>query len=70
MVHHNFKKGQRIYCILRDNSVIVAKYLKSTGHYLELENHKIPWVTLEVVLFIKINLKLLTFIKIYDIIYS
>ncbi len=43
MVHHNFKKGQRIYCILRDNSIIISKYLKSTGHYLELENHKIPW---------------------------
>lgn len=43
MVHHNFKKGQKVYCIKKDNSVIISKYIKSTAHYLELENIKIPW---------------------------
>lgn len=43
MVHHNFKKGQKVYCILRDSSVIINKYCKSTGHYLILDNHKILW---------------------------
>lgn len=43
MVHHNFKKGQKIYCILRDNSVYIDKYVKSSAHYLELEFRKIEW---------------------------
>jgi hypothetical protein len=43
MVHHNFKKGKRIYCIKKDNTIIISKYIKSTGHYLELEDCKIPW---------------------------
>lgn len=43
MVHHNFKKGQKVYCILRDSSVVIDKYCKSTGHYLILDNHKILW---------------------------
>lgn len=43
MVHHNFKKGQKVYCILRNGSVVIDKYVKSTGHFLELENNKISW---------------------------
>lgn len=43
MVHHNFKKGQKIYCILKDGSVVIDKYVKSTGHFLILENHKFQW---------------------------
>lgn len=43
MVHHNFKKGQKVYCILRNCSVVIDKYVKSTGHFLELENNKISW---------------------------
>jgi hypothetical protein len=43
MVHHNFKKGQKVYCILKNNTVIIDKYKKSTGRYLFLENYKIPW---------------------------
>ena len=43
MVHHNFKKGQKVYCILKESSVIIGKYIKSTGHYLELDNCKILW---------------------------
>ncbi len=46
MVHHNFKKGQRVYCILRNGSVVIDKYVKSTGRFLELENNKIPWAEL------------------------
>lgn len=38
MVHHNFKKGQKVYCILRNGSVVIDKYVKSTGHFLEFEN--------------------------------
>jgi hypothetical protein len=43
MVHHNFKKGQKVYCILRNGSVVIDKYVKSTGRFLELENNKISW---------------------------
>ena len=43
MAHHNFKKGQKVYCILRNGSVVIDKYVKSTGHFLELENNKISW---------------------------
>lgn len=46
MVHHNFKKGQKIYCILNNKDIIIDKYNKSTGHYLFLENHKILWSSL------------------------
>lgn len=46
MVHHNFKKGQKVYCILRNSSVVIDKYVKSTGHFLILENHKIKWCDL------------------------
>lgn len=43
MVHHNFKKGQKIYCILKNGSVVIDKYVKSTGHFLILENNKFHW---------------------------
>lgn len=43
MIHHNFKKGQKVYCILKNNTIIIDKYNKSTGHYLILDNYKIPW---------------------------
>ena len=33
MVCHNFRKGQKVYCIL--------KMAQSTGHYLELDNYKV-----------------------------
>lgn len=46
MVHHNFKKGQKIYCVLYSGEIIIDKYIKSTAHYLILENHKIEWKTL------------------------
>ena len=43
MVHHNFRKGQKVYCILKNGAIIIGKYIKSTGHYLELDNYKILW---------------------------
>lgn len=43
MIHHNFKKGQKVYCILENNEIVIDKYVKSTAHYLVLENHKIQW---------------------------
>jgi hypothetical protein len=43
MVHHNFRKGQRILIILNDGSQIVDKYHSSKGHYLILENNVISW---------------------------
>lgn len=43
MVHHNFKKGQKVYCILKDGNILIGKYIKSTGHFLELDVKKIPW---------------------------
>lgn len=46
MVHHNFKKGQKVYCILRDGSVIIDRYKQTTAHYLILNNHRIKWKNL------------------------
>lgn len=43
MVHHNFKKGKKIYCILKDDTTIIGKYERTTGHFLILDNAKIPW---------------------------
>lgn len=43
MVHHNFRKGQKIYCILKNGEIITDKYVKSTSHFLHLENHRIAW---------------------------
>lgn len=43
MVHHNFKSGQKIYCILKDNTIIIDKYVETKGNYLILSEHKIAW---------------------------
>lgn len=43
MVHHEFRKGQRVLVIKRDGSQIIDKYHSSKGHYLILENHSINW---------------------------
>ena len=43
MVHHEFRKGQRVLVIKRDVSQIVDKYYGETSQYLKLENHSILW---------------------------
>ena len=43
MVHHEFRKGQRVLVIKRDGSQIVDKYYGETSQYLKLENHSILW---------------------------
>lgn len=43
MVHHEFRKGQKILVILRDGSQIIDKYIGVKSQYLILEKHKIQW---------------------------
>lgn len=43
MVHHNFKKGQKILVILKNGEQLVDKYYGETSKYLKLENNSIEW---------------------------
>ena len=43
MVHHEFRKGQRVLVIKRDGSHIIDKYYGETSKFLKLENHNIEW---------------------------
>ncbi len=43
MVHHEFRKGQKVLVIKRDGTQIVDKYYGVTSQYLKLENNSIPW---------------------------
>ena len=43
MVHHEFRKGQKVLVILRNGNQIVDKYIGEKGQYLILEKHKIKW---------------------------
>lgn len=43
MVHHNFKKGQKVLVILRNGIQIIDKYLGETSKFLQLENNSIEW---------------------------
>ncbi len=43
MVHHEFRKGQKVLVIKRDGSQVIDKYYGCTSKYLKLENHSIQW---------------------------
>mgnify|MGYP003290921710 CR=1 FL=1 len=43
MVHHNFRKGQKVLIILQNGQQIIDKYFGSKGRYLLLENYSIEW---------------------------
>lgn len=43
MVHHNFKKGQKVLVILKNGEQLVDKYYGETSKYLKLENNSIEW---------------------------
>lgn len=43
MVHHNFKKGQKVYVIYNDGRTLISKYKGTLANYLELEDAKISW---------------------------
>ena len=43
MVHHNFRKGQKILVILHNGEQIIDKYFGSKGRFLLLENNSIEW---------------------------
>lgn len=43
MVHHEFRKGQKVLVIKRDGSQIVDKYYGKTSKFLKLENNNIEW---------------------------
>lgn len=43
MVHHNFKKGQKVLVILQSGERIVDKYNSTKGHHLILDSHTIEW---------------------------
>lgn len=43
MVHHEFRKGQRVLVILKNGEQIIDKYYGSTSKFLKLENINIEW---------------------------
>lgn len=43
MVHHEFRKGQKVLVILKNNNKIIDKYYGKTSKYLKLENQNIKW---------------------------
>ena len=44
MVHHEFRKGQKVLVILKNNNnKIIDKYYGKTSKYLKLENQNIEW---------------------------
>lgn len=43
MVHHEFRKGQKVLVILKNGEQIVDKYKESKGQFLKLENNDIRW---------------------------
>ena len=43
MIHHGFKKGKKIFIILRNGEKIIDKFKDSNSQYIELEKHKIFW---------------------------
>lgn len=43
MVHHEFRKGQRVFVICKDGSQIIDKYYGCSAKFLKLENSNIEW---------------------------
>lgn len=43
MIHHGFKKGKKVFVILRNGEKIIDKFKDSNSQYIELETHKIFW---------------------------
>ena len=43
MIHHGFKKGKKVFIILRNGEKIIDKFKDSNSQYIELETHKIFW---------------------------
>lgn len=43
MVHHSFKKGQKVLVILRNGDRIIDRYYGQTSNYLKLDNNNIEW---------------------------
>lgn len=42
-VHHQFKKGQKVLIIKKDNSKVVDRYYGTTSKFLKLNNSNIKW---------------------------
>ena len=43
MIHHEFRKGQKVLVIKRDGSQLVDKYNGRTAKFLKLEHNNIEW---------------------------
>lgn len=43
MIHHEFRKGQKVLVIKRDGSQLVDKYNGGTAKFLKLEHNNIEW---------------------------
>lgn len=43
MVHHNFKKGKRVFIILKNGEKIIDKYLDTKGDLIILEKNSIKF---------------------------
>ena len=42
-IHHHFLKGQKIIVLLKDNNVVIDKYVETKGKFLITQNFKIKW---------------------------
>ena len=43
MVHHTFRKGQKVLVILQNGEQIVDKYYGKTSKFLKLESNNFEW---------------------------
>ena len=43
MIQQGYKKGKKVYKILRNGEKIIDKFKDSNSQYIELEKHKIFW---------------------------
>lgn len=43
MIHHGFKKGKRVFLILKSGEKIIDKFVDSNSNYIILENGKYNW---------------------------
>lgn len=43
MVHHEFRKGQKVLVILRNGKQVIDKYSGATSKFLKLENNLVEW---------------------------
>ena len=43
MLHHEFRKGQKVFIILKNGQQIIDKFVATKGNYLICENSRYAW---------------------------